>query len=276
MISKQRAEMIREMAEEIGIEATAKKLKLNPESVTRYARRVSDNKKASTKPILVIPDTHIPYHEPDMIPFLKWVQQSRGCRKRVIHVGDLMDFHSMSFHTSEPDAPSPAEEYERALEVVAEFATSFPHGDLVLGNHDNIPSRKMMDSSLAPSMLKRNNELFGLPKGWDVHPLYYVVPEWNVLVEHGIGSNGKMGCLNTAIVKRCSYVQGHTHSNASVMYSSNYNSTIFGMNVGCLADDSSLAVRYAKYHVKKGVLGCGVIHSAEHAEFVPIESWKNR
>ena len=45
MISKQRAEMIREMAEKIGIKATAKKLKLNTESVTRYARRaVQDTK----------------------------------------------------------------------------------------------------------------------------------------------------------------------------------------------------------------------------------------
>ena len=106
--------------------------------------------------------------------------------------------------------------------------------------------------------------------------MYYVVKEWNVLVEHGVGSAGKMGCLNTAILKRCSYVQGHTHSNAAVMYSSNYNSTIFGMNVGWLGDEGSLAVRYAKYAVKKGVLGCGVIYSGEHAEFIPMEAWRNR
>lgn len=239
-------------------------------------RNKPKKQKKNPKPILVIPDTHIPYHHPQMIPFLKWVQKKWGCRKRVIHVGDLLDFHSMSRHTNEPDCMSPEEEYQRSIEFVAEFGEHFPEGDLVVGNHDAIPQRQMKDIGLAPSMLKTMNDLYGLPSGWDVHPLYHVIPEWNVLVEHGIGSAGKMGCLNTAIVKRCSYVQGHTHSNAAVMFSSNYNSTIFGMNVGWLGDEGSLAVRYARYATKKGVLGCGVIHSSEYAEFIPIEAWHSK
>jgi len=45
MISKRRAEQINAMAEEIGIEKTAKKLKLSHDTVTRYSRRaVQDTK----------------------------------------------------------------------------------------------------------------------------------------------------------------------------------------------------------------------------------------
>jgi predicted phosphodiesterase len=279
-ISKARAKRIADSVEEIGKEATAELFGVSLESVNRYVRRAKGekaieffSKKDTAKPILVIPDTHIPYQHEDMIPFLLWVQKTYKCRQRVIHVGDLIDCHSMSFHTSEPDALSPEEEYSRAKEVVAEFAEAFPYGDLVLGNHDRIGARKMIEARLPPSMLKESNDLFNLPKGWTVHELYYVIQEWDVLVEHGIGSAGKYGCANTAKEKRCSYVQGHTHSNAAVIYSSNYNSTIFGMNVGWLGDEGSLAVRYAKYATRKGVLGCGVVYSGEHAEFVPMSAY---
>lgn len=263
--------------EEHGDEKAAKMLGVSVETLYRYERRYKNTGEETVltaKPILVVPDTHIPYNHPDMIPFLKWVQKTKGCRRRVVHVGDLMDFHSMSRHTTEQDSPSPEDEYNRAKEIVEEFAEEFPEGDLVLGNHDCIPQRQMKEVGLAPSMLKDYRELYGLPKGWDIHPLYHLIDEWNVLVEHGVGSAGKMGCLNTAILKRCSYIQGHTHSNAAVMFSSNYNSTIFGMNVGWLGSEGSLAVRYAKYHVKKGVLGCGVVYSSEYAEFIPMQTWK--
>jgi predicted phosphodiesterase len=281
--SKQRAQQIKKRVLEVGVYETGLEYGISEESVQR-AIRIAEERECCDKchtapedgPILVIPDTHIPYHNENMIPFLLWVQEVYQCRERVVHVGDLMDFHAMSFHTSEPDAMSPTEEYARAKDVVSELTDAFPYGDLVLGNHDNIPSRKMVDASVDPSMLKDHNELFNLPSGWNVHELYYVVEEWDVLVEHGVGSSGKYGCANTAKEKRCSYVQGHTHSNAAVIYSSNYKSTIFGMNVGWLGDEGSLAVRYAKYGTRKGVLGCGVIYSGEHAEFVPISAYLNR
>jgi hypothetical protein len=280
------AKKIMKMALQMGVEQTAIEMGISQESVhraIRMAKRINapieetnalvEALGGENAPVLIISDTHIPYNNPDMIPFLQWVHKSKGCRDRVVHIGDLMDFHSMSFHKTEPDALSPEEEYQRAKDIVAELCEAFPCGELIEGNHDKIGKRKMVDATLAPSMLKENNALYGLPDGWNVHELYYVIPEWDVLCEHGMGSAGKMGCLNTAILKRCSYCQGHSHSAAAVMYSSNYNSTIFGLNVGWLGDEGSLAVRYAKYFTKKGVLGCGVVYSGSYAEFVPMSAW---
>ena len=54
------------------------------------------------KSILIISDTHIPYHHPDLIPFLKDLKEIYK-PDRVIHIGDEVDKHAMSFHDSDPD-----------------------------------------------------------------------------------------------------------------------------------------------------------------------------
>lgn len=274
MYSKEKAIVISEYTIRHGRAAAKKEFKIKTASLDRALRRAKQNEVfTEERPYLVIPDTHAPYNHPDAIEFLKHVHETYGCREEVIHVGDLMDFHSMSRHVAEPDCLSPEEEYARAKEWVGELTAVFPKGHMVVGNHDAIPQRQMKEVSLAPSMLRPNNQLYGLPEGWEVHPLYYVIPEWDVLVEHGICSSGKFGAINSAVQKRCSYVQGHTHSNAGVMYTSNYNSTIFGLNVGWLGDERSLAIRYAKYSIKRGVLGCGIVWGQAQAEFVPMQSW---
>lgn len=224
-------------------------------------------------PVLIMPDIHAPYHHPDTIEFLQWVHSHRGCRERVVNVGDLMDFHAMSRHPTETDALSPKEEYARAKEFVAELTEVFPYGDLVLGNHDQIPQRQCGSINVSTDVLKDDHELYNLPDGWNIHPHYHVIEDFDVLVEHGINSSGKYGCANTRDAKRTSYVQGHIHSAAGVLYSSNHVETLFGMNVGCLVDSGSLAMRYGKYSARKGCLGCGVVYSGSHAEFIPMSSW---
>jgi len=256
----ERAREIQKLVDEVGLEGATTALGLATKTIKEALLTASRSINEDTAPILIIPDLHAPYHHKDCIEFFLHVQKKRGCRKRVVSVGDMVDFHSMSRHITETDADSPEEEYVKAMKFTAEFCEAFPEGDMVLGNHDMIPQRQMKDIGLATSILKSNNDLYGMSSGWKIHPLYHVIdPDgWNVLVEHGIGSAGKYGCANTAKEKRCSYIQGHTHSAAAVIYSQNHDSSIFGMNVGCCVDSSSLAMRYGKYGTRKGVMGCGV------------------
>ena len=286
MTSIQRLIEVNKLVKEHGMAGAAQEMGVNYSTVERYMRAIETAEptparkpeKKSDAPVLIIPDLHAPYHHPDAIEFLQWVHETRGCRERVVSVGDMWDFHSMSFHKSEPEALGPEAEYEQIKAFSVEFSNAFPYGDVVLGNHCDIPKRKMVDAGIAPSMLKNPNDLYNLPDTWNIHPLYHVIePDtWNVLVEHGCGSSGKYGCANTAKEKRCSYVQGHTHSNAAVIYSQNYRDTIFGMNVGCLVDSSSFAFKYSKHTTRKGNLGCGVVYSGEYAEFVPMSAYYGR
>jgi len=223
------------------------------------------------KPILVCGDFHAPYHHKHTIEFLQDMHAQFKCDPTIIHDGDLFDFHAMSRHIHECDAAAPDEEYAKALAFSANFSKAFPKGVLVLGNHDLIPQRQMQTLSLSEKLLKELNALYGLSRGWEIHKLYYVIKKWDILVEHGINSGGVNGALNSAIYKRCSFVQGHMHAEAGVKYSANHNSLIFGLNTGCLCDNTALAQRYAKYVKKKGILGCGIIYNNSNAIFVPME-----
>ena len=220
------------------------------------------------KPVLIISDTHAPYHHPHALDFLWDTYNAYGC-KRVCHVGDLLDFHYSSYHTSELDAYNPVQEYELAMEFVAQMVELFPKGDLVRGNHGMIPHRKMKDAGIGEYAMKDVNTLYGLPKSWKIHEQYHVIKfkgwDTDVLVEHGMNSNGRNGAIRSAEAKRCSYVQGHSHAFAGVQYSTNFKDTIFGMNVGALADSHSLAQRYGKFFKNKQVSACGIVFSPEHA-----------
>lgn len=230
---------------------------------------IAGRKGIGEKPVLVFSDTHGPYQHRNALEFLQDTYATHGCGS-VVCAGDLLDFHAMSRFASEPDSPSPELEYQKALEWAASVNKAFPRGVLVMGNHDAIPQRQLQTIGVAPSLLKERNELFGLDDGWRVEPLYHTIFDGQVLIEHGIGSGGMYGAINTAIAKRSSYCQGHTHSYAMVAYRSNYKNTIFGMNCGCLFDADSLAARYGQYAKWKGVLGCGIVYSPDHAEFIPL------
>lgn len=224
-----------------------------------------------SKPYLIIPDTHAPYHHQDTLKFLKEVYKKYNCNDTVIHIGDIFDFHAISRYTKELDAPTAKDEYNKALEFSKELCKIFPKGILILGNHDCRVKSNLKELGIPTEMLKDPKELLGLGKDWKVEPLYYVIKEFDVLCEHGNNSTGPTGALSTAIFKRTSFVQGHAHSEASVHYSANHKDLIFGLNVGCLVDNTSIGTRYGAYLKKKGVLGCGVVFSKSNAIFVPME-----
>lgn len=228
-------------------------------------------KKKKARPVLVFGDLHAPYHHRLALDFLKRVHRDYGCREDVVCTGDLFDFHAMSRHVTETDAASPLEEYERALEFAARVGELFPKGVLVLGNHDLIPQRQMKELGLIEQLLKNPNDMYGLPKGWRIEPLKHIIQPWDVLVQHGVNTSGVGGALNKATIEGCSFVMGHAHSEAGIHFLANHREVKFGLNTGCLCDNTAIAMRYAKYAKKKGVLGCGVVYSSGYAIFVPME-----
>ncbi len=251
----------------------------------RTSRQVSgwlseQRKKNEERPWLIFGDTHAPYQHRNTLAFLSHVMSKYNCREDVYHDGDMFDFHAMSRHTTEPGAHGPEYEYEKALRFVEDLHHLFPHGTLVLGNHDRIPQRQMKVVGLSDMLLKDLNSLYGLPPTWTIEKLYAVIPETDTLIEHGIGSTGKNGAINTALVKESNYVQGHAHNYAGVAYSANHKGKRWGMNTGCLLDSSSNAAKYAKHAIKKGVLGCGLVYPAvdgidEKAVFIPMGEFED-
>ena len=60
------------------------------------------------KSVLIISDTHIPYHVPELMDFLKLLKKKYKPEK-IIHLGDEVDHAGMSFHDKDVDMPSAGE-----------------------------------------------------------------------------------------------------------------------------------------------------------------------
>ena len=67
--------------------------------------------------VLVIGDTHAPCMREDYVPFLKKIHKKYNCNK-VVHIGDLVDWHSISYHPSAPSLKDSEKEFAAAMKLV--------------------------------------------------------------------------------------------------------------------------------------------------------------
>jgi len=114
---------------------------------------INHNNINNMKPILVIGDCHAPTMHPKYIPFLKKIQKKHNCG-RVVHIGDIVDWNSISFHDSEAFMPNPVDEFKQAQKQVKALHKAFPKADLLVGNHDSLPSRQASKLGLPEEVLR--------------------------------------------------------------------------------------------------------------------------
>jgi len=217
------------------------------------------------KHVLVIGDTHCPAMAEGYVQFLYNVYKHYDC-KQVIHIGDLVDLHSISYHENDPDCLSPAQEIEAAKQQINMLIECFPRVSLLTGNHDALVQRKAVTAGLSQMMLKAYADLFCLPKKWVVYPRYYKLRIDDVLYQHGDGGKGGVcAALKNAQAEFTSVVQGHFHSQACVSYHANESKLVFGMQVGCGIDWQHLQMSYGQRFSQKPVLSCGVVINSTEA-----------
>lgn len=206
---------------------------------------------------------------PKYIPFLKKIQKKHGCG-RVVHIGDIVDWNSISFHDSEAFMPNPVDEFKQAQKQVRALHKAFPKADLLVGNHDSLPSRQASKLGLPEEVLRDFDRLWGL-EGWTIHPRYHDLIIDDVCYRHGDkGKGGAMAAHKNAVSEFKSLVQGHLHAQAGVVYHANGGDCIFGMQVGCGVDHKHPAMNYGRVYAAKPILGCGVVYSSKVAYFEPL------
>jgi len=220
------------------------------------------------KPRLVVSDIHLPFAINGWLDFLKRTHAKYNCHEEIIINGDMIDYHSLSFHTSETDAMSHIDEFEQSKIMVRELVKAFPKAVFTMGNHDLLLTRRLADIGIDKRFVKNFHELYELPDTWKLVDSIIID---DVLYTHIGCAGGKNGHLTSAVSNMMSTCVGHLHSQAGVGYITNpQGKTVFGMNTGCLFDESSYAGRYGRFAKQKGVMGCGVVFSSTEAQFVPF------
>lgn len=208
------------------------------------------------KCILVISDTHFPYQHPDTVAFLKAIKKKYK-PDRVVHIGDEVDFHAISFHASDPDLLSPADELQQAICCLKELYKLFPKVDVIESNHGSLVYRKGKVHGLPRHVLKSYRDVLMAPKGWTWHfDLTVDMNDGNqVYFTHGKTSAPAKLSQSMGM----STVQGHFHERMEIIYWANPNGLYFDMRVGCLINDKSMAFNYNNTNLKRPLIGTGII-----------------
>jgi transposase len=206
--------------------------------------------------ILFISDMHIPYHHKDLLPFLKHLKVKYN-PTRVICLGDELDQHSLSFHDSDPDLPNAGDEIRRALPIIKEVFELFPVMDIIESNHGSLVWRKAKTNGIPKHYIKTYNDVLGVDEGWKwSFDLTLTLPNGQkCYVHHGKSSD----VVKLGQQMGMHAVQGHYHNTFKVDYWGNPTGLYFGMQCGCLVDDSSLAFSYNNVNIQRPVIGTGLI-----------------
>lgn len=223
------------------------------------------NYAVKSKTILCISDQHMPYHHPDMFKFLAAIKK-RYKPNLVVNMGDALDFHSISFHQSDPNLSNAGEELERGREAVEQMEKLFPNMVVLSSNHGDLPLRKFVANGLPRQMLRPYNDIYGVGEGWRfVDDLTLVEGSEIIYFCHGISKNGKQLAAQRGVC----VVSGHYHTEFRIDYVSNPRNLLWAMHTGCLIDKDSLAFAYDKLNLSRPVIGTGIILNGQ-AHLLPM------
>lgn len=208
-----------------------------------------------SKSLLVISDLHCPYQHPDTYAFLKAVK-AKYKPDTVVCIGDEADFHSLSYHESNPDLASAGDELIRAIECLKPIYKLFPKVTVIESNHGSMVLRKALTGGIPIKAIKSYNDILDAPKGWKwTFDTIINAPTGPIYLCHGkTVTSGKL-----ASQYGMSTIQGHFHEKAQITYISTPERLMFDAHTGCLADDSSLALGYNKINPKRPIISVIVV-----------------
>jgi predicted phosphodiesterase len=207
------------------------------------------------KRILVISDLHIPYHHKDAFEFLREIKNEYK-PDLVVNIGDLLDFHAISVHSHDPDLYSAGHELKVARQYVRQLEDIFPKMIEVESNHSSLVYRRALKYGMSKEFLKDYGDFLGTKKWQWIDDLTITMSNGQrCFFTHGRSAD----ILKVSQTMGMSAVQGHYHTKFIISYWANPDNIFFGMNVGCLIDQKSLAFQYAKNFKTRFIIGCGII-----------------
>lgn len=182
----------------------------------RTGRRPSDLIPDPLERILFVPDTHVPFHDEQA-----WQLMLRAARRfkpnRIVVLGDLFDFYSVSAHSKDPKRKlSLADEIQAGNAKLDELdSLGAKTKQFACGNHEFRLTRFLADNAGALATLPGLNieSLFKLTeRGWNFFPYRTHFPIGKYLyVTHDCGNAGAQAHVKARASFEGSVILGHTH-----------------------------------------------------------------
>ena len=218
------------------------------------------------KTILAISDMHIPFHHKDSFAFLK---ELKALYKPdlVVSLGDLGDFHNISFHAADPDLLSAGDELEQLQKYSSQLEKLFPSMVIIGSNHGDLILRKALANGLPKGFIRPYNDIYGVGPGWVfVDDLTLTCKgEPDIYFVHSVRKN----LLQVAQQRGQRVVCGHNQESFNIEYAGNPHSLLWSCIAGCLIDKDSLAFMYNKLNLNRPIIGTAVIKYG-HPQLCPM------
>jgi len=136
--------------------------------------------------VLIIGDLHEPFCLDNYLDHCVKVKEKYGCNE-IVFIGDLIDNHYSSFHTTDVDGMGGGQELEIAIKKLKKWVKAFPKATVTLGNHDRIIMRKAFEGAIPKAWIRDYAEVLVAP-GWD---FVESITLDNVLYIHGEGGTAR-------------------------------------------------------------------------------------
>ena len=217
--------------------------------------------------VLAFSCLHAPFSKNGYFEFINETYKRYHCNT-IVNLGDIADFHSISFHPKDPNLPAPSDELGLIREELKKWYSEYPKMMCCESNHESLPHRQAKANGIPKEMIRDLNEILEAPKGWKWKEQWVID---DVIYKHEGTFCGQQAALNSAKNEMQSMVIGHLHAQFGVMYFANNERCIFGASTGCGVDRRSMALAYGKNFKAKPILGCVIIVNG--LEVIPVR-WK--
>ena len=205
--------------------------------------------------LLIIPDLHEPCSRKGALAFCKDLRKQYKTT-RTVFIGDVVDWHSISFHAHHPEMPGPKDEFELAFKQIQKWYKAFPDAVVTLGNHDRRIIRLAESVNIPARFIRSYKETWKTPKWEWVEN--YISDE--IFFVHGDGTGSSLyPAYNMVRQLGMSCVLGHYHSAGGIKWLVNPLRRMFGLDIGSLIDDKQMAFAYNTKNIKRSVLSAAVI-----------------
>ncbi|KKN66035.1 hypothetical protein LCGC14_0475130 [marine sediment metagenome] len=206
----------------------------------------------------IVGDLHLPGVRPGYLDFCTDTFEEYGV-DQIIAIGDILDWHSINFHTREPQCPGPKAEFDLAFAEIGKWKSRFPKLKWCIGNHDELPARVAKSVSLPEFVLKSYNELWDVPD-WEID-FSFLIDE--TMYKHGTGCSGIHPAYNLMNKMKMSVVIGHCHSRGGMKWSQNPIKRFFSLDVGCGISEKEWQFAYGRDMAERPFLGCGIVDDGQ-------------
>jgi predicted phosphodiesterase len=168
---------------------------------------------SSLKPILIIPDTHAPFHSRKA-----WALMLKAARvlkpHYLVSIGDLADFYSVSSHSKDPARTEKLADELVAVNQCLDDLDALGAKDkrYVAGNHEDRLTRYLQDK--APELFG----VVGIPellrlreRGWHYTPYKHHTKIGKLHLTHDVGGAGRHAAAKALDTYQHSVITGHVH-----------------------------------------------------------------